>query len=73
MNPLLSTIYERLEVTSASEILLDMAPRSLNGRKLYRACAHSRTTYVERTVAARLRVVGAAWVGDVRHDPCPVA
>lgn len=67
----LSYLFDRLEVTEANEIRLDVAePR---GTRFFIARSASKLTYVDRQLAIRLRADGAVWCGDVSRDPCAVA
>jgi hypothetical protein len=72
----LSIVYEQLGVTRAQDIALAEHARAIVNGATY--VARSRTccmtvAYIDKPLAIRLRVSGAAWCGDLARDPCASA
>jgi hypothetical protein len=66
-------VFERLEVTSASEIWLEEIDATMAMSGCYVARSESKLTYVDRPLAISLRADGASWRGRLSRDPCAVA
>jgi hypothetical protein len=69
----LQGVLTELGAKEPRDVRLETFIGQINAGLTYRAFSGTRSIYIDRPLAVRLRENGAVWCGELLRDPCAVA